>query len=299
MIDNIIIREYKESDKNQVLELLNRNFEKQQHLKVNRNENWWKWKYEDNIFGKPIIYVATHNEKIIGVRPFWPWKLNIRMKEFNCFQPIDSVVDNEYRGLGIFTRMTKKAILENEDKIDLIFNFPNNQSLRGYLNIGWSYIGKLEWYVKINRPIETLSLLKNYTNFNSLKLNEINSITASKISNIKYKGNINGKLKTSRSKSFLTWRYLNHPVLNYGMGTVISGNKALNYIYEINESEHGRELIVVDYFGELAIFDKMLKDINDISKNYKAAYIIILKKYDTPSKVLIRNLYFKLKRKIL
>ncbi len=293
MVNNILIREYRNEDKNQVLDLLNRNFEKQQHLSIIRDNEWWEWKYEKNIFGKPIIYVAESSKNIIAVRPLWPWRLNIRGKELSCFQPLDSVVDEGFRGKGLFSEITRKVINENIADIDIIFNFPNKQSIDAYLKLGWSLVGKLQWYIKINRPFGTFNLHKHYSGFKSLKLEADDSITFDKVGNLEECISFDGKLKTKRNNAFLAWRYLDHPKINYGMSVIKKKRRHLVYVYEINENDHGRELIIVDYFGDLLLFNKMLQELNCISNKYQTAYTLILKKYNTPTNILIRNCYLK------
>src|SRR5690625_4830387 len=133
MDKEIIIRKYKKNDEYQILKLLNRNLNKQQHLNIERNIDWWKWKYEKNPFGDPIIYLGEYNKKVIAVRSFWPWTLNVRGKELISYQPLDSVVDKDFRRRGLFTKLTREFLQEHGDYIDLVYNFPNNQSLRGNL----------------------------------------------------------------------------------------------------------------------------------------------------------------------
>ncbi len=297
MEDQIILREYKNEDIHQILELLNRNFGNQQHLCIKRDMNWWKWKYEKNIFGTPIIYVAEHNERIVGVRPFWPWKLNIRGKNLKCFQPLDSAVDKEYRGKGIFTKLTKKALIENIEGIDLIFNFPNEQSLGADLRLGWSFVGKLQWYVKINKPLNTYYLIKNNVGFKSYKLDIEDLINEEKIMKCKDNFNFDEQLKTVRRKEFLTWRYLEHPQVSYGMNIIEKYEKQLIYVYEVNENKYGRELIVLDYFGEMGYFKDLLSELNRLCKKYGIAFICMLNKYNTPQNLLKKSLYFKQKKK--
>ncbi|QZY55545.1 GNAT family N-acetyltransferase [Crassaminicella profunda] len=297
MKNQIIIRQYKDEDKYQILDLLNRTFEKQQHLNIDRDIEWWEWKYEKNIFGKPIIYVAEQDNKIIGVRPFWPWKLSIRGEEFNCFQPLDSAVDKEFRGKGLFSKLTKTAIKENKGNIDLIFNFPNEQSIGSYLRLGWTFIGNLQWYVKANKIFKCYELIKNYSGFESYHLDKDDLISEEKIKQVKNNFNFNGKLKTLKTEEFLSWRFLEHPKINYGMNIIEKNRKKLIYIYEINQNDYGRELIVLDYFGEMVLFEDMLREVDHLSKKYHVAYTLILKKFNTPMKKLIKNFYIKKKKK--
>lgn len=300
MLNQINIRAYENKDKLQILELLNRNFNKQEHMKLNRDIEWWEWKYEKNIFGKPIIYIAEHNGKIIGVRPFWPWKLTIGDKKLNCFQPIDSVVDPEYRGIGIFTILTKTILKENSNLMDLVFNFPNEQSVQGNLKMGWTFVSRLQWYVKINDLFSIGKLMKNFRDFHSCPLQENDRISREKLNQIPINSSNDNKLKSLESFEFYYWRYLEHPKMNYGLNIINKNGKKFFYIFEINENNYGKELIILDYFGDFSLFKEFLKEINVISKKYKITYTLIIKKYeDLPKHLLFKNLYLPHQKKNL
>lgn len=298
METDLIIREYSNDDIVNILELLNKNLKGQQHLNIKRDVNWWNWKYENNIFGKPIITVAEYKGKIIACRPFWPWRLNIRGKIINCYQPVDSVVDKDFRGKGLFTKLTSNSLLEVSKKTDLIFNFPNEQSLGAYLNLGWSYVGKLEWYVKIKKVMRSCKQLMNQTGYDSIKLQENDKISEQKINQIREIYEFNGVFKTNITKEFLKWRYLQHPQLNYGMNLIIeSKNKQFTYVFIINENDYGRELVVLDYFGSKDLFINMLAELDVLSLRYNTSFISIIKKKNVFEKELMKRFYIKQKRK--
>ena len=297
MKNNLIIREYQEKDEYQILDLLNRNFKNQQHLNLIRDSKWWEWKYKNNIFGNPIINVVEHDNKIIACRPFWPWKLNVRGTEIMAYQPVDAVVDKEYRGQGLFTKLTNKTLSENKENIDLVFNFSNDQSIRANLRIGWFSVGKLQWFVKVNKIVSSFNQIRNNTGFTSLQLQDEDSINQLKINQVNGKFDFSEKIKTIRTKDFLKWRYMQHPQINYGMRIIRKNKKQLVLIFEINENRFGRELIVVDYFGNMQLFKSMLKELDAISGKYNAAFISLINKYNTPKSILYKRLYIKQKRK--
>lgn len=99
---------------------------------MNYTLDWFNWKYIENIYGDSYIVLAYDDKKAIGARAFW----RNDIEGFKCFQPCDTAVLKEYRGLGIFTKMTLKA-LENT-KGAFIYNYPNENSRPGYIKLGWN-----------------------------------------------------------------------------------------------------------------------------------------------------------------
>jgi hypothetical protein len=90
-----------------------------------------------NPCGKSLISFAKVNDKIVAARALW------RMYDkFNCvYQPCDTVTDKEYQGRGLFKGLTNLAIQELPLS-SLVFNFPNEKSLPGYLKLGWELYGE-------------------------------------------------------------------------------------------------------------------------------------------------------------
>lgn len=117
--------EFSSSDKDSFIELFNRVFN------LNYTRDWFDWKYVKNIYGDSYIVMAYHKDKAVGIRAFWRNDID----GIKCFQPCDTAVLAEYRGLGIFTKMSLLA-LENT-KGAFIYNFPNENSRPGNLKLGW------------------------------------------------------------------------------------------------------------------------------------------------------------------
>lgn len=100
----------------------------------NYNENKFHRKFTENIYGPSIIVLAYIGNKCVGARAFWRNNLD----GLKAYQPGDTAVLKEYRGFGIFTKMTYKA-LEVIGDDTLVYNFPNDNSLPGYLKMGWDF----------------------------------------------------------------------------------------------------------------------------------------------------------------
>lgn len=143
---------------------------------LNYNKEWFKWKYIDNIYGDSYIVMVYNNEsEMIAIRGFWRNDIYDNMKSF---QPVDTGVLKEYRRMGIFTQMNK-IVLQNI-KNELVYNFPNHNSLPGYLKLEW----KLECKYNLHIGFDLLKIL--------------NSGYLKKIDN-----------------EYLVWRFWNNPMKKY------------------------------------------------------------------------------------
>jgi hypothetical protein len=80
LLKSIKIRPYKESEKHQVIDLLNTVFQPQEYFSNERSSEWWNWKYERNVFGKSIIIIAEDNDRVVGARIFWAWNFSVEEK---------------------------------------------------------------------------------------------------------------------------------------------------------------------------------------------------------------------------
>lgn len=97
------------------------------------NEHKFNKKYKKNIYGPSIIVLAYIDDRCVGARAFW----RNDIEGMKAYQPCDTAVLREYRGSGIFTKMNEKGlVLIGNDTI--IYNFPNDNSLSGYLKMGWN-----------------------------------------------------------------------------------------------------------------------------------------------------------------
>jgi len=118
----------------------------------NFNEKKFHRKYIKNIYGPSIIVLAYKEKCCVGARAFWRNDIN----DLKAYQPCDTGVLSEYRGYGIFKKMTYGA-LELIDDNTLIYNFPNDNSYSGYLKMGWKLYNKKKY--KIYNPFKDYNLV--------------------------------------------------------------------------------------------------------------------------------------------
>lgn len=178
-------------DLSQILELI------QNNLDNNYSENFFKWKHMENPFGTSYGLLAMDNEKIVGLRMFMFWEFAKRgtdgvPKIIKAIRPVDTVTDKNYRGKGIFKKLTLTGLKNCERNYDIIFNTPNENSLPGYMKMGWKKIeNSNNFKIGMLNPFEK-SLLFSEPSIDEIEIeHEVphNSFT------------------TLKSLKFLKWRY--------------------------------------------------------------------------------------------
>ena len=109
------------------------------------NEEFFRWKHHDNVFGTSPAWVALHDGAVVGYRTFLRWRfLDDDGKQVRAVRAVDTATDPAYQGMGIFRTLTLRAAAELTLAGDaLVFNTPNDQSRPGYLKMGWSVARRL------------------------------------------------------------------------------------------------------------------------------------------------------------
>ncbi len=147
MIKKWISRPYKSGDERGILDLLQTVSLEEQSL------DRWRWQYEKNPAGEPVIWVAENGGRIIGHRAYVPALVKFGSNTMIVGQAIDTVVDIEYRRQGIFMDLIQKSLIEAHSRgWAFIYNFPNEYSLPGYLKAGWHKVCQMRRLIKVFRP---------------------------------------------------------------------------------------------------------------------------------------------------
>ncbi|MFV9482459.1 GNAT family N-acetyltransferase [Christiangramia sp. ASW11-125] len=196
------------------------------------------WKHLENPFGKSYGLLATHEKKIVGLRMFMFWNFyNGNSKNIiKAVRPVDTVVDHSYRGKGLFKKLTLTGLEECKDEYDLIFNTPNENSLPGYIKMGWKKIEAVRHFkIALSNP------LMRTVPFDDLDSNMIANIYAT---NHKSHNTVsNGMIVTKKTLEYFKWRYRSN---KYRIAYFNS--EGVYIAYNINS----RYLIINEIFGELS-----------------------------------------------
>lgn len=125
----------------------------------------FRWKHETNAFGRSPRWVAVDGDRVAGFRVFlrWEWR-RPDGSIARAVRAVDTATDPDYQGRGIFTRLTKAALVDlADDGVDFVFNTPNDQSRPGYLKMGWEVVGRPAVMVQPGRVLGIPRLLKART----------------------------------------------------------------------------------------------------------------------------------------
>ena len=101
------------------------------------NRELFDRKFLENIYGPSVLVVVYIGDKPVASRSFWRNDLFDKI----AYQPGDTCVLPESRGLGVFTEMTKVAMKFLKGN-EVIYNYPNKNSFHGYIKMGWSLQGE-------------------------------------------------------------------------------------------------------------------------------------------------------------
>ena len=126
-------------------------------------EAFLHWKHRENPFGVSPAWVALHEERVVGYRTLLRWEfLDSTDRKVRAVRAVDTATDPAYQGLGIFKRLTLRAVADLTLAGDgIVFNTPNDQSRPGYLKMGWSEARRLPVGVLPSGPRALASMVNS------------------------------------------------------------------------------------------------------------------------------------------
>ncbi len=194
--------------------------------------DFFRWKHLENPFGKSYGLLALDGKKIIGLRMFMFWEFSTHKGKISAIRPVDTVTDENYRGKGIFKKLTLDGLQNISGEYEIIFNTPNKNSLPGYLKMGWTKIENLDYF--------RVGLINPFAKFYSFLSVSIDQLNLKKEYSISHS-------KTFLSYEFLKWRYKD-PVYQVAHFT-LKGNYV---IYKKSKIKNIPSLIIYEIIGDPA-----------------------------------------------
>jgi hypothetical protein len=134
-LDEIIIREYREGDEEQIIDLYNDQYN------ANRTLKEWRWEYINGPSGPAIIAVAEFDGRIVGMRTELPIPLYYKGLQILSGKNETSIIIKEYRGIGLFQLLCQKSMeIAKKRGMEILWGFTyakkSYESMAGFCTNG-------------------------------------------------------------------------------------------------------------------------------------------------------------------
>ncbi|MGZ5245072.1 MAG: GNAT family N-acetyltransferase, partial [Bacteroidia bacterium] len=239
------IRKAREEDLPAIIELMKSSLGES---RIPKSPKLWRWKHEENPFGKSYVLLAEESNEIIGLRTFMQWKWIWKGRTYRAVRAVDTATHPAHQGKGIFKKLTlQQAEICKNEGIDFVFNTPNDSSRPGYLKMGWVLQEKMPLKFKMLRPF-SLAYSKFFDKAKYADINEDPSPKQewdNKVLDLfdGYKQTYDKQLTNPITKDYIIWRYVNNPLYRYNYFTdyknyvLISRIKLHNFAKELRITE--------------------------------------------------------------
>lgn len=190
-------------------------------------EDWFLWKHRENPAGHSYGLVAEDEAGFLGVRLLLQWRFSSNGTPISGLRPCDTVTVGRARRRGVFKTMTTRAIEEVRADHDLLFNTPNEQSLPGYLKMGFAVWHSVDQGVRLVRP----------------SVARLGDATTSPLSGS------SRDMCTVKDDAFMAWRYSSRSGLEYRAVSLADSNDASGMVYRLRQWRGRRMIVVSEAWG--------------------------------------------------
>lgn len=213
---------YKKNDEFEILSLFKEAFNREMSLE------YWKWRYDNEIINEKYINLMWEGQTLAAHYAVVPINLSIGSMEIKTGFSMTTMTGNKYKGLGMFKKLASDLYNQNYNELTLIWGFPNENSIHGFLKY-------LQW-----RNIADISMYQiNLDDFYCTNFNNINEIIRfdNNIDSLCEEANSKYKILVKRDSKYLNWRYCDNTTNKYYILTYNKGDKITAYsIYKFYEA---------------------------------------------------------------
>jgi GNAT superfamily N-acetyltransferase len=221
---DLAIRPYRDDDEAEVLDLVRGSLGG--GPAGERPPEYFRWKHLENVFGRSFMIVAESEGRIIGFRALMRWRFEVDGRTFEAVRPVDTVTHPDFRGRGVFSRLTRTALDLLHEDVDLVFNTPNPNSLPGYVKMGWQVVGQVPVWIRLSHPARFVAWKLRRGRSEGAGPSERPSVVAptaaealsdaTRVTDLIDRSTVaSGRFSTPKSVDYLRWRYGSAPLLGY------------------------------------------------------------------------------------
>lgn len=113
-----------------------------------------RWQYSENPAARPLVDLAVDSGRVGGIYAVQPARVQIRGATALGVQSVDTLIDEAFRGRGLFTSMAKGVYARAAaEGAAFVYGFPNGNSAPGFFGkLGWASLDPVPFLV---RPLRT------------------------------------------------------------------------------------------------------------------------------------------------
>jgi hypothetical protein len=240
-----IVRDGDEKDFRRILSLRKIVFGEMEKDKL--DEKFWKWEFEEGPDGRAFTYVVEDGGKVIGHLADLPKQFSLNGEVVSGTFHLELMVHPDYWRRGVFYEMEQYSHQQVKKRNRLLMTacVIRKETIEGLKKVGWKTVSKLPVLVY---PIRFRGIVKRYIPFQPLSLlfggaarvfylllfglkkkKETEEVEIERVVELDdpfdrfwQKANSLSPVMGVRDRSFLKWRYFQHPTWNY---TVYRGRK--------------------------------------------------------------------------
>jgi Acetyltransferase (GNAT) domain len=235
------IRAYLKGDEHQILELDARELPSIWNRRTLKN---WTWKFtQSNPAGHAMIWVAEHKDQLIAHFAAVPFKLKTFDLEFTASHTIGALVDKKYQNRGILKYVGDKLMAEQVEKnVPYTWGFPNQRAHK-FENVKLNYNDLLNFD---NWLLPKENMVKPEPNTGFRKITQFDNA----FDELWQSCSPDYDIAIVRSSTYLNWRYIQRPDLQYFPFGHYEGDKLKGYVVlKLYKEENMLRGHIVDIFA--------------------------------------------------
>ncbi|MBH0230708.1 GNAT family N-acetyltransferase [Halobacillus yeomjeoni] len=271
------IRRYKPGDEGQIQSLFKKTFRSERSLEE------WEWKFKHNPEQPdPFILLFEEDGRILGHISLWVSKAYIQGEEKRIGLRIDTMVDPDARGKGVYKQLNEALLTEAEKEgIAYLYGFPAPKAKELFLKYtNATHLTDVPRFMFVKKPVallasklKPLKMLKPldviYEKMKAPHFTEDPKLEVKKISHcdeafdkLAEKTRSQTDAQLVRNATYLNWRYFSHPKHDYTMNAVYRGHELQGYVVtRSNDKGAFHNGLIVDWLAveDPLVWDALLK----------------------------------------
>jgi len=264
MTDSWTIRRYRKGDEQAILQLLNIVFSERLSLE------YWKWKYQNNPAGRSLIWLAECNSKIVGHYAIVPVTMKIGNVYVTGSLGSAAATHPNHQGEGVFSSIVNKCCVDAaENDIPVTYGFSNTSLGPTYRR--YERMGRISFIIRMMKVLDWQSVVATYapSRLFSIAARALGRMTMSRCSSrdlsLEKINRFDDRFDAlweeishdfiviaKRDKTYLNWRYIDHPSREHTVYAALEDSKILGYCVLAETRHQNLELgLIVDIIGSL------------------------------------------------